>query len=124
MYYAFAVLAAVVALALITLYALRQQTGFLRRREQVDRELHSDRTPRLGYEVPVGQDPSLVLAALDRAGYTATTDNTHPRQTVLIACPGGVEGERRRVREVIESAGVTTPDDGAPVPVEVHFLDE
>ncbi|HEX2892556.1 MAG TPA: hypothetical protein VHO29_00960 [Marmoricola sp.] len=124
MYYAFAVLAAILALALITLYVLREQTGFLQRRERVDRELHSDRTPTLGYEVPVGQDPTVVLAALERAGYTATTDNTHPRQTVLIACPGGIEGERRRVREVIESAGVTTPDDGAPAPVEVRFLDE
>lgn len=124
MYYAFAVLAAILAVALITLYVLREQTGFLRRRERVDRELHSDRTATLGYEVPVGQDPTVVLAALERAGYTATTDNTHPRQTVLIACPGGIEGERRRVREVIESAGITTPDDGAPVPVEVRFLDE
>ena len=124
MYYAFAVVAAIVALLLITLYVLREQTGFLRRHEQVDQELHSDRTPTLAYEVPVGQDPTVVLAALGQAGYTATSDNTHPRQTVLIACPGGIEGERARVRAVIESAGVTAPDDGVPVPVEVRFRDE
>ena len=124
MYYAFAVVAAIVALLLITLYVLREQTGFLRRHEQVDQELHSDRTPTLAYEVPVGQDPTVVLAALGQAGYTAASDNTHPRQTVLIACPGGIEGERARVRAVIESAGVTAPDDGVPVPVEVRFRDE
>lgn len=124
MYYAFAVLAAIIALAVITLYVLREQTGFLKRHEQVDRELHSDRVPTLEYEVPVGQDPTVVLAALHRAGYDATSDATHPRQTVLIACPAGIEGERERVRSAIESADVTTPDDGAPVPAAVRFRDE
>ena len=124
MYYAFAVVAAILALGLITLYVLREQKGFLRRHEEVDEELHSDRTPTLAYEVPVGQDPAVILAALGRAGYTATSDSTHPRQTVLIACPGGIEGERRRVRAVIESASVTTPDDGVPIRVDVRFRDE
>lgn len=124
MYYAFAVFAAILALAVITLYVVREQTGFLRRHEQVDKELHSDRVATLEYEVPLGQDPTVVLAALHRAGYEATSDATHPRQTVLVACPGGIEGERERVRSVIESADVTTPDDGAPVPVVVRFLDE
>lgn len=125
MYYAFAVVAAVIALALITFYVVRQQTGFLRRREEIDHELHSERVPTLEYAVPTGQDPAVVLAALEQAGYTATTDTTtHPHQTVLIACPGGVEGERARVRSVIESANVTTPDDGAPVDRVVRFRDE
>jgi hypothetical protein len=124
MYYAFAVFAAILALAVITLYVVREQTGFLRRRAQVDKELHSDRVPTLEYEVPVGQDPAVILAALERAGYEATSDATHPLQTVLVACPGGIEGERERVRSVIESADVTTPDDGTPVPVQVRFRDE
>ena len=123
MYYAFAVFAAILALAVITLYVVREQTGFLRRHEQRDKELHSDRVPTLEYEVPEGQDPAVVLAALHQAGYDATSDATHPRQTVLIACPGGIEGEREHARAVIESADVTTPDDGAPVPA-VRFRDE
>lgn len=124
MYYAFAVFAAILALAVITLYVVREQTGFLRRHEQMDKELHSDRVPTLEYEVPLGQDPAVVLAVLQGAGYEATTDATHPRQTVLIACPGGIEGEREHVRTVIESADVTTPDDGATVPAPVRFRDE
>ena len=124
MYYAFAVLAAILALAVITLYVVREQTGFLRRHEQVDEELHSDRTPTLVYEVPVGQDPTVILAALQRTGYDATSDATHPRQTVLVGCPGGIEGERERVRAVIESASVTAPDDGVPVAAPVRFSDE
>jgi hypothetical protein len=124
MYYAFAVFAAILALAVITLYVVREQNGFLRRHGEVDRELHSNRVATLEYEVPVGQDPAVILAALQRAGYDATSDATHPRQTVLIACPGGIEGERERVRYVIESADVTTPDDGAPVPEAVRFRDE
>jgi hypothetical protein len=124
MYYAFAVFAAIIALGLITLYVLRQQTGFVRRHQRIDEELHSPDTPTLVYEVPVGQDPTVILAALERAGYTATSDATHPRQTVLIACPGGIEGERARVRSVIESASVTAPDDGVPLATDVRFRDE
>jgi hypothetical protein len=125
MYYAFAVFAAVLALALIVLYVARQQTGFLHRHEEVDRALHSDIVPTLAYEVPLGQDPAVVLAALERAGYETTSDvTTHPRQTVLIGCPGGIEGEREQVRAIIASAGVTTPQDGVPVEAEVRFRDE
>lgn len=123
MYYAFAVFAAILALALITLYVLRQQTGFWRRHERVDAELHSDRVPTLAYEVPVGQDPAEILAALHQAGYAATSDATSPHQTVLIGCPGGIEGERAQVRSLIESASVTAPDDGAQ-PAHVRFRDE
>lgn len=123
MYYAFAVFAAILALALIVLYVAREQTGFLRHRERVDRALHAE-VPTLEYEVPLGQDPTVVIAALDRAGYTTTTDQTHPRQTLLIACPGGIEGEREHVRAIIGSANVTTPEDGIPLDPDVRFRDE
>ena len=123
MYYAFAVFAAVLALALIVLYVARQQTGLIHRHQEVDRALHSD-VPTLAYEVPLGQDPAVILAALNEAGYDSTSDGTHPRQTVLIGCPGGIEGEREQVRAIIASANVTTPQDGVPLETDVRFLDE
>jgi hypothetical protein len=124
MYYAFAVLAAIVVVGLVVLYVVREQTGFFRRRSEVHRELESDRTPTLEYDVPTGQDPTVILAALELAGHTATVEPRHPHQRVLIAYTGDREAARARIRPVIESAAVTTPDDGAPVPTVVRFRDE
>lgn len=124
MYYAAAVVAAILALLLITLYVLRQQGSFVRRHNEVHRELQSETTPTLEYDVPTGQDPVVILAALDRAGYTATVDPKHAHQRVLVGCPAGIDGERERVRSVIESASVTTPEDGVPMRTDVRFRDE
>jgi uncharacterized membrane protein YcjF (UPF0283 family) len=124
MYYAFAVLAAIIVLALIVLYVVREQAGLVRRHNEVHRELQSDHTPTLEYDVPTGQDPVVVLAALEQAGYTATVETHHPHQRVLIDCAGDRDAERARVRAVIESADVTAPDDGAPVARAVRFRDE
>ena len=124
MYFAFAVFAAIVVLGLIVLYVVREQTGFFRRRSQVHRVLESERTPTLEYDVPTGQDPTVVLAALELAGHTATVEPRHPHQRVLIAYTGDREAAKARIRPVIESTGSTTPDDGAPVPAAVRFRDE
>jgi hypothetical protein len=112
---------AVAALVWIVLYVVREQ---LKEREQVDKELHGDETPTLEYAVPEGQDPAVVLAALERAGYTATVDPNGPHQVVLIACPAGVDRDRAHVRSVIESGSVTAPQDGVPMQVDVRFRDE
>jgi hypothetical protein len=118
---AFVITVALVALALIVLYVVREQVKL---REQVDEDLTGGSTPTLEYAVPTGQDPAVILAALERAGYTATVDPTHTHQIVLIACPWGVEPERASVRSVIESASVTAPQDGVPLEVDVRFRDE
>ena len=115
------ILLALVALAAIVLYVVRQE---MRQRERVDTKLHDDRVPTLEYDVPAGQDPTVILAALERAGYTATVDPGGPHQLVLVECPAGVDRERARVRSVIESASVTTPEDGVPLQVDVRFRDE
>jgi hypothetical protein len=124
MYYVFAFVALVVVLGLAMAYFGRRGAGFVRRHNEVHEELRSDRTPTLEYVVPTGQDPTVVLAALDRAGFTATSDPTHPHQRVLIECPEGVDAQRGEVRSVIESASVTTPEDGVPVQAHVRFSDE
>lgn len=116
-----ATVVAVVALLGIIVYVLREQAS---RHARVDRALHDEGTPTLEYLVPTGQDPVVVLAALERAGYAATVDPRHAHQHVLVACPEGVEHQREEVRAVIESASVTAPEDGVPMSVDVRFTDE
>lgn len=125
MSYAFVIVAVLVIIGLVALYALRKQGSFVKHHNEVHRELVSDRTPTLEYDVPVGQDPAVILAALEIEGYTATVQSSHPLQRLLIACAGDRETERARIRSTIESAGVTTPHDHAPVHREtVRFADE
>lgn len=114
-------LVALVALGALVVYVLRQQSI---ERERVDVELHDGHTATLKYSVPTGQDPAVILAALERAGYTAVVDPHGAHQTVLIGCPEGVEHERSKVRALIETAGVSALQDGAPVQAPVRFLDE
>jgi len=111
----------IAALIWIILYVVREQVAT---RQRIDEELHSDAVPTLEYLVPTGQDPAVILAALESAGYTATADPHHAHQRVLIACPEGLDRQRARVRTVIESASVTTPQDGVPVEADVQFADE
>jgi hypothetical protein len=125
MIYAIVVLAAIVALALAVLYVVRQQSEFFVRRREVDRELESDHSAALEYDVPTGEDPAVILTALELAGYTATVETRHPHQRVLIAYTGDREAARDRIRPVIERAGVATPHEHAPVHTRtVRFADE
>lgn len=112
---------AVVALVWVIAYTVREYAS---KRGQIDEELHQDSTPTLEYDVPTGQDPTVILAALERAGYTATIDPHHSHQLVLVACPGGPDRERAHVRSVIESASVMTPDGDVPLQADVRFRDE
>ena len=116
-----AVLLAIAALVWVVVYVVRAETT---KRKQVDHELHEERTPTLAYAVPTGQDPAVILAALESEGYTATVDPHHTQQVVLIACPAGLDRDRAQVRSIIASADATTLDDGARVDVDVQFLDE
>jgi hypothetical protein len=114
-------LVAAAALVWIVLYVVRQQAA---EREQIDKRLHDENTPTLEYDVPTGQDPAVLLAALERAGYIASTDSRPTHHVVMVLCPDGVERERGNVRSVIESASVTSREDGVPLQVEVRFRDE
>jgi hypothetical protein len=112
---------AVAAIVWIVMYVVRQQVV---EREQVSEELHAPQTPTLEYAVPTGQDPTVLIAALEKAGYTATANPHHAHQRLLVACPDGLDREREHVREVIASASVTAPSDGVPLEPDVRFRDE
>lgn len=125
MYYAFPVIAALIVIGLVVVHVLRKQTGFVRTRSRIHDQLESDRTPTLAYDVPTGEDPAVILAALELAGYTATVEPRHPFQRVLVAYTGDRDAARDRIRPVIETAGVTTPHDHRPVHTRtVRFADE
>ena len=79
----------------------------------------------LEYVVPPGQDPALVLAALEGAGYQTAPDPAAGSRLIHIECRFGRDHERARVREVIESSAVATIDDGTTQgPPPVVFVDE
>jgi len=112
-------LVAMVVLGTLLVHMVRDQSI---EREQVSRRLHDPGTPRLEYVVPTGQDPVVVLAVLERAGYTATVDPSGAHQVVMVQCR--VDRDRERVRSLIESANVTALHEGMPISVAVRFRDE
>ena len=100
------ILVALVALVALGIYVLRQQSI---ERERVEEELHDSRTPTLEYSVPNGQDPVHILAALERAGYTAGVDSHGAHQVVMVKCPDGPDRARAKVRSLIQSVIDGTP---------------
>jgi hypothetical protein len=112
-------LVALVALLALVMYVLRQQSID---RERIEDELHDTHTPTLEYSVPTGQDPVEILAVLERAGYTVGVDSHGAHQVIMVKCPNGPDGDRSKVRSLIESAHVGP--DGAPMPAVVKFRDE
>src|SRR5918995_1338891 len=56
------------------------------------------RVETLRYHIPDAQDPTVLIATLDRAGYTADLDDVTGEKHLVIACPAGRERERAHVR--------------------------
>jgi hypothetical protein len=94
------------ALGALVVYVLRQQSI---ERERVEAELHDSRTPTLQYSVPTGQDPAVILAALERAGFMAGVDSHGAHQVVMVKCPEGPDRTRSRVRALIGTVSTGTP---------------
>lgn len=113
-----------VALVAVVAWAMHLLKDESLGRDRVDAELHDAGTPTLEYVVPTGEDPVIVLAALERAGYTACVDSHGTHQLVLVKCPAGPESSRAAVRGVIESAWVTTPKVDVRPHGAVRFADE
>ena len=83
-------------------------------------ELHQS---HLRYVVPTGQDPAVLISALNRAGFTAAEDMsaTAADRTIAVAEPA----DRERVREVLANSPESAID--TPVTQEprvVRFVDE
>jgi hypothetical protein len=114
------ILVGLAALGALAIYVLREQSI---ERDQIDRQLHDPDTPTLEYVVPTGQDPATILAALERAGYTASVDPHHTHQHVLVGCPGGIAEQRTRVRGLLATATVSAPGSLTRL-AEVRFVDE
>lgn len=114
-------LVALVAIVALAMYLLRDESL---NRERVEAELHDPGTPKLEYVVPTGEDPTIVLAALERAGYTAGVDSRGAHQVVLVKCPDGRDVSRTAVRNVIATAGTTTPRQEVHTRPDVQFRDE
>lgn len=90
------------------------------REEQTDALLHDPHTHTLAYTIPNGVEPSTVLAAVERAGFTAVVDPRGRSEHLLVGCE---EGDRSRLRGAIEAVPVTRYD-GTPLRDPVVFEDE
>lgn len=97
----------------------------LRRQQLEHREdVLTHRVDALRYQVPVGQDPAALVAALRLEGYEVVTDTDQASQDILILTPAGADRERARVRSVIEHDAPIDME-GHPMPDhEVRFADE
>jgi hypothetical protein len=114
-------LVALMAIVALVMYFLRDESLH---REQVEAELHDPATPKLEYVVPTGEDPIIVVAALERAGFTVGVDSRGTHQVVLVKCPDGRDVSRAAVRSVIATAGTTTPRREVRTRPDVQFRDE
>jgi hypothetical protein len=83
-----------------------------------------ERSNTLRYTPPPGQDPAVVILALDRAGFASEPHSDEEPGRVVIACPDGVERDRERIRTVIESADTTSLTEGVTTRPTVRFEDE
>lgn len=93
-------------------------------RSEVDAHLAEPAVKTLDYVVPEGQDPAVVVAALQKNGLEVAPD-IGARQLVHVACASDREAERERVRSIIQSIETSALEDGVPVDaVVVRFEDE
>ena len=112
-------LIAFVVVGLLVAFALRRWTLDEARTES---RMHEPGAATVIYDVPAGQDPAVLLAALDRAGYSAVSDMDRGVERVLVECHS--ERDRHRIREIIGHAN-RTGFEGAETPVaHVSFEDE
>jgi hypothetical protein len=113
-----------VVLVAVLVWLAVQASRWAAARSQVDHTLASPAAATLDYVVPEGQDPAVVLAALHDNGVQAAPD-VGARQLVHVACPPTSNGERERVRSIIEGIHRSGIDAGAPFDAgAVRFEDE
>ncbi len=109
---------AVIAVGLFLAWGLR---GMVFSERDTENWLHRPGAHTLEYVVPVGQDPSVLVAALGHAGYTAVAELHSGTEVLVVECP---EGERRQVRSIIEASRTTTVYGGELALGTVRFEDE
>jgi hypothetical protein len=108
-----------VVLSLVVAFGLRRLVFDL---DETDRRLHQPDARIVAYALPEGQDPAVLTAALERAGYVAVTEEQRGHTHLLVACPE--ESDRSVIRSVIEGVH-TTSFDGVAIDVgHIRFDDE
>jgi hypothetical protein len=113
----------VVLLAVIVWFAFKA-AAWAAARSEVDAHLSEPAVETLDYVVPEGQDPAVVLAALHQNGVEAAPDSG-AKQLVHVACAPTNDGERERVRSIIEAINTSAIDAGVPFDAgAVRFEDE
>ncbi|HET8559912.1 MAG TPA: hypothetical protein VFL69_05295 [Marmoricola sp.] len=120
------IVALVVAAIIIVVVTLLSGGRFLGRQGRVQEEAKTSSVDMLRYRVPEGQDPAVVLAALQKEGFEAIPDlqGSGSTQDVLIPCEGGVDRHRAHVRSVIQSTDrINIEGDRTQIP-RVRFADE
>jgi hypothetical protein len=118
-------IAAAALIVLVLLVVTVVVAGGLRRlvrdESEVERRLRAPDTHTVTYAVPNGVDPADIRPALLRAGFSSAMSSAGTRVCLVVGC---AEGDRARVREVIESVHETAYD-GADLDLRpVVFEDE
>ena len=115
----FLVLAVVVGIA----YSARA-TGKVAKKAEQQASPTDPRVETLRYRVPDGQDPTVLISALEPEGYTADLDVEGAGRSLVIACPAGRDRERARVRSIL-AEHQTASLEGPPIkPGKTIFEDE
>ena len=122
MYTAFVFIAIAIVVAIIVVAVVR----FLHRQAGHQDEVKSAPVDMLRYRVPEGQDPAIVVAALQKEGFQAIPDvqGAGASHDVLIPCHDGIERHRSAVRSIIQGTEqINFEGDQRQIP-QVKFADE
>jgi hypothetical protein len=111
-------------LAIMALAAVYVVVPWVRGESRLREELTAPGQESLVYEVPEGQDPAAILAALRQDGLEATEVMRQGRQRVVISCPTGREDLRPRARALIADKALLNLEGDAAANHRVTFADE
>jgi hypothetical protein len=116
-------LAIVVVIALVVLARMVSQA---RRRADHIEDVRDSDIDLLRYHVPEGDDPTPVIAALQKEGFDVLPDARRmDRNDILIPCQEGTERHREHVRAVIAGVDAINLEGDPPPPGRtVRFADE
>ena len=114
----------IAVLAVIVLLGVFVVVPFVRGESRRRDRLTEPGLRSLVYEVPEGQDPAAIVAALRQDGLEATEVMRQGRQRVVISGPEGTEDIRSRAREVIARGADLNLEGDPATPRKVTFADE
>jgi len=114
----------IVLLAIIALAAIYVVVPWMRGESRLRDEVTGPGQDSLVYEVPEGQDPAAILAALRHDGLQATEVMRQGRQRVVIACSTGGEDLRPRARALIAEKALLNLEGDPAADHRVRFADE